>query len=76
MGGLRKECGRSQGQTAAAVLVEQGTGAFEALGEDGEDVIVTPDQALNVMDFEAAARKQLPHAVLPSGASSSPPTSG
>ena len=56
--------------------MEQGTGAFEALGEDGEDVIVTPDQALNVMDFEAAARKQLPHAALPSGASSSPPTSG
>lgn len=37
-------------------------GALEALAQDGQDVIAGPDQALNVMDFEAAARKQLPPA--------------
>jgi len=37
-------------------------GALEALGLDDDDVITAPDQALNVMDFEAAARKQLPPA--------------
>ena len=37
-------------------------GGLEALAQSGEDVIKAPDQALNVMDFEAVARKNLPPA--------------
>ncbi len=34
-------------------------GGLPALAQDGRDVIASPDQALNVMDFQAAAEKQL-----------------
>jgi 4-hydroxymandelate oxidase len=37
-------------------------GALEALAQDDNEVITAPGQALNVMDFEAAARKHLPPA--------------
>lgn len=37
-------------------------GVLKALGQDTGDVIVTAEQALNVMDFEAAAHKLLPPA--------------
>ena len=36
--------------------------AFAALGQDADAVITTPDLALDVLDFEAAARKALPPA--------------
>ncbi|HVQ30768.1 MAG TPA: alpha-hydroxy acid oxidase, partial [Vicinamibacteria bacterium] len=36
--------------------------ALAALAQAGDDVITTPEQALNVMDFEAVARKNLPPA--------------
>src|SRR5262244_3689186 len=40
------------------------TGALDALDRlaQGEDLISTPEQALNVMEFEAVARKKLPPA--------------
>ena len=39
-------------------------GALDALDRlaQGEDLISAPEQALNVMEFEAVARKKLPHA--------------
>src|SRR5215510_15112139 len=36
-------------------------GVFERLAQ-GEDLISTPEQAINVMEFEAIARKKLPPA--------------
>ena len=39
-----------------------GSGALEALAQGGDEAISRPDQALNVMDFEAVARKNLPPA--------------
>ena len=37
-------------------------GWFESLQQQGDSVISSPDQALDVMDFEAAARKNIPPA--------------
>jgi hypothetical protein len=37
-------------------------GVRKALGENSSDVIVSAEEALNVMDFEAAAHKVLPPA--------------
>src|SRR5262245_55322158 len=37
-------------------------GLREALGAAGDDLITAADQALNVIDFEAVARKNLPPA--------------
>lgn len=47
---------------AASVIPERKLfGVFDAL-QDGDAVISSPDQAFDVMDFEAAARKALPPA--------------
>ena len=46
----------------ASPLLAGAGDALEALAQSGEDVITTPGQALNVMDFEAVARKNLPPA--------------
>lgn len=43
-------------------LLSGSSGALEALEQGDEDVIVKPNEAMNVMDFEAAARKKLPPA--------------
>jgi isopentenyl diphosphate isomerase/L-lactate dehydrogenase-like FMN-dependent dehydrogenase len=46
---------------ASPLLAELGP-TLEALAQDGEGVIDAPDQALDVMDFEAVARRKVPPA--------------
>ena len=46
---------------ASPVLARAG-GLLEALGQGADEVIAAPELALDVMDFEAAARKALPPA--------------
>jgi isopentenyl diphosphate isomerase/L-lactate dehydrogenase-like FMN-dependent dehydrogenase len=44
----------------ASPLLAESAFARDAVGQSGDEVISAVDQALNVMDFEAAARKRLP----------------
>ena len=46
----------------ASPLLAGSGDALEVLAQSGDDLITTPEQALNVMDFEAVARKNLPPA--------------
>lgn len=46
----------------ASPVLAGGGGALGAWAQGADDVITAPDLALNVMDFEAAARKALPPA--------------
>ncbi len=46
----------------ASPLLAKAGGAFEGTGQEADEVITAPELALDVMDFEAAARKALPPA--------------
>ena len=46
----------------ASPVAAELTAICEAFGQEKDDVITAPDQALDVLEFEAAARKRLPPA--------------